>query len=416
MNITYLTWGETPRSYGVFASQAIGQFYQNSRQLQDNSYSFLSGLPLIHSGFVREKLGYLNELKNIRSKLGDIPFSIIPIFTTQNFINSAGLGFYSMHGLSLRLLSKKLKALKSDVVHCRAYHATWAALEVRRRYNLTYKVIFDARGLWPEEVAIKNGYDTQHPTYLFMKKIEQRLLKEADTTVVVSEPLLPYYEKLGATRIKCIHVSAPVDQLSKAERDSATSSERLTLGYVGALSADTWHQPTELLRLYKKIRSELPNTCLRIVTTSNHDDVRRVFSEISPNELTITATHNSDELAAELSQFDFGILSYYRPETEVEKLLSGMVLAVKTAEYMAAGLPVICNRMCGGAASIIEHTGFGIAYSPESLSEITKGALLNLKHTHSPSQVKMFASDAFSYESNAKRYAKLYDSGKQGTQ
>lgn len=409
MNITYLTWGETPRSYGIFASQAVGQFVHTSQQFPEHSYSFLSGLPVIHSGLVREKLGYCTEIRNIRTKLGEIPFSIIPIITTQNFINSGGVGFRSMHGTSLRSLAKKLKSLRSDVIHCRAYHATWAALEVRHRYKLNYRVIFDARGLWPEEVAIKKGYDPQHPTYLFMKKVEQRLLKESDVTIVVSNPLISHYQKLGATQIECIHVSAPVEKLARNRVNLRPSADRLTVGYVGALATNTWHQPLELLRIYKKIRTEYPNSHLRIVTTSNHDEVRRIFLEIPSSEITITSTHNSDELATELEQFDIGILAYYRPETEIEKLLSRMVIAVKTAEYMAAGIPVLCNKMCGGAASVIEATDFGLTYDPEGMSEVTQNALSNLKNGIDREQIKKYASDAFSYQNNAKRYAQLYE-------
>src|SRR5690606_20724497 len=97
MKVVYLTWGETPRSYGVFGSQVIGQFVETQKCTQDDDFHFVSGVPIIHSGLIREKWNYRKEIDNIKLRLGKIPFIKIPIFVPQNFVNSSKRSFGLMH-------------------------------------------------------------------------------------------------------------------------------------------------------------------------------------------------------------------------------------------------------------------------------------------------------------------------------
>ena len=200
MKIIYLTWGETPRSYGVFGSQAINQFVSNCKLNKDSECHLISAVPLIHSGFVREKVGYFDEIKKIKSLLGRISFSWIPIYATQNFINSNRFTFKLMHGLSHLHLLNKIKEIKPDIIHCRSYHAAWAAIKVRDKYNLNYKVVFDGRDLWPEEMALKQGFKEQSLDYKYLKNIEKFILEKADCSVSVSQKMHEHYVGLGAKK------------------------------------------------------------------------------------------------------------------------------------------------------------------------------------------------------------------------
>ena len=44
MKVIYLTWGETPRSYGVFGSQVIRQFVETSKLLPEHKFYMICGL------------------------------------------------------------------------------------------------------------------------------------------------------------------------------------------------------------------------------------------------------------------------------------------------------------------------------------------------------------------------------------
>ena len=85
-----------------------------------------------------------------------------------------------------------------------------------------------------------------------------------------------------------------------------------------------------------------------------------------------------------------------------------MVLAVKTVEYLSAGLPVLTNKYCGGAAYLLEKNNVGIDYNPINFSELTEKnirLLLNYKTIFNCIQI---AKDNFDYKVNAMKYTQIY--------
>ncbi|RNF48804.1 glycosyltransferase [Marinomonas hwangdonensis] len=409
MKIVYLTWGETPRAYGVFGSQVIGQFLETSKLSPEVEFHFISAVPIIHSGLIREKWHYFKELKSVKSKLSPIAFHWLPIWTSQNFINSSKYSFVLMHGLTHLHLKAKLKKIQPEIVHCRSYHAAWAALNVKIKYGFTYKIIFDGRGLWPEEVALKKDWSEQSIDYLFLKSIESQLLDKCDCSVSVSDTMHEYYTNLGAQNDHTIYLSADTRKL-KVEINEFEVSDTIRFCYVGALSEDTWHKPQLLVELYRKLRLLFPKTQLTIVTTSNFLLLKQAFSEFPTKEIIFTSTKTREELKQVLKKQDFGLMTYFLPENDKEKLLGNMVLAVKTAEYFVAGLPMICNAYCGGASSIIKENGLGVIYYPENIDDLTLEEFIPYLKVSAREKCQSFASENFDYEINAENYKELYQS------
>ena len=407
MKVVYLTWGETPRSYGVFASQVIGQFVETAKLSPDDEFHFISAVPLIHSGLVREKWRYTAELSNVKKKLGSVAFHWLPIVASQNFVNSSKATFNPMHGISHWFLKNKLTKLTPDIVHCRSYHAAWAALSVRKKYGLNFKIIFDGRGLWPEEVALKRNWCENSADYQFLKSIEKTLLLECDVSVSVSDTMHQHYLDLGAKNDQCIYLSADTEQL-KVSIDQLEPSATVRFCYVGALSEDTWHQPKGLVDLYRRLRTLYPKTQLTIVTTSNHDQLKIQFSEFPQEELVYSSTKTRVELKNILSVQDISLMTYFTPRNEKQKLLGKTVLAVKTAEYCVAGLPMICNTYCGGAAKLIDDNGLGLTYCPEKVDSLNSEDLLPYLNSEARKKCQAFALTNFDYAVNAGKYIELY--------
>jgi glycosyltransferase involved in cell wall biosynthesis len=407
MKVVYLTWGETPRSYGVFGSQVVGQFVETAKLSQKDEYHFISTVPYIHSGLIREGRSYRTELNKVRDKLGGIAFHWLPIYAPQNFVNSSKNTFSLMHGLAHLHLKNKLRSICPDIVHCRSYHAAWAALKVRKKYNLNYKIIFDGRGLWPEEVALKRNWSDISADYQFLKSIENTLLTECDASVSVSDAMHEHYMNLGAKNDYCVYLSTDVKQL-RVNINELKSDEIVRFCYVGALSEDTWHQPKVLVDLYRRLRSLFQETQLTIVTTSDHGQLKSQFSEFPQEELVFISTKTRMELKEVLKGQDFGLMAYFSPTTDQERLVANTVLAVKTAEYLIAGLPMICNEYCGGAARIILNNQLGITYFPEKLDVLTQRTLLPFLNQTARQKCQTFALENFDYAINAKKYLQLY--------
>ncbi|MCG3737693.1 glycosyltransferase [Vibrio cincinnatiensis] len=407
MKIVYLTWGETPRAYGVFGSQVLGQFAKTAKLSPADEFHFISAVPIVHSGIIREKWRYFTELKRVKNRLESVAFHWLPIMAFQNFVNSSEATFNLMHGVSHWFLKKTLIKLAPDIVHCRSYHAAWAALKVRKKYGLNFKIIFDGRGLWPEEIALKKGWSKDTSDYLFLKSIESKLLKECDCSISVSNTMHDHYLNLGAKNDHIVYLSVDTHQL-KVEKNEFEVSDVVRFCYVGALSEGTWHKPQLLVELYRKLRLLFPKTQLTIVTTSDFLVLKKAFSEFPAQEVIMTSTKTRAELKQIFVKQDFGLMTYFLPETDKQILLGDMVLAVKTAEYFVAGLPMICNKYCGGASIIINSNGLGVTYSPENIDTLTSEDLLPYLNMTIREKCQGFALNNFDYEVNAKKYLRLY--------
>lgn len=407
MKVLYLTWGETPRSYGVFGSQVLGQFVENSKEIPDGQFYFASALPIIHSGLVREKWSYSAEIKKVKEKLGEIPFFLIPIYAPQNIINSSKSTFRWMHFGTRLHLKKLLQRISPDIIHCRSYHAAWAALNVKRKYGFGYKIIFDARGLWPEEVALKKKYSFESKDYQFLKSIESKILNSSDITVAVSDPMRRHFELLNAKKVETIYLSADIEHL--AYNSCEIKNDRVQFCYVGALNNNTWHKPEVLLDLFFHIRSLIGDAQLTIVTTSCHDSLKKIFSKYI-DDVFFLSTKNVEELGEIFGRMDFGVMSYFKPTTDREIMLSRMVLAVKTAEYLISGLPMIVNNACGGASAIVEENEMGIVYDPDDFHGLTLEKIDRFLFNEEKIRISNKAKCLFGYKKHAELYALSYRS------
>ena len=257
MKIAYLTWGETPRNTGVFGSQAIGQFLANSSAMPQSKFFFVSAIPLIHSGLVRERTNYSKEIVAIRKRLGQIPFYSLSIYAPQNLIFSSKRTFGWMHfGMASRL-ARIFREIEPDIVHCRSYHAAYAALVAKIKFGFDYKVVFDPRGIWSEEVALRRGFSEADPNYIFLKKIESWITGLADAVISVSPQMRDYFDSLGALRSVCIYLSAPVERIKGFRKSSEVRGvpQTISIVYLGTLGNGTWHRPSELISLFKHLCS-----------------------------------------------------------------------------------------------------------------------------------------------------------------
>jgi glycosyltransferase involved in cell wall biosynthesis len=408
MNVMHLTWGETPRTYGVFGSQVIAQFVATRRVMPKSKFIFVSALPILHSGLTREKFRYFKECQKVQVALGDIPFKLLPIYAPQHLVNSSASSFNLFHGAAHWHLYRIIKSFKPDVIHCRSYHAAWAALSVRKRNSMEYSIVFDGRGLFPEEVALKRTYADDNTSYRFLKRIEHELLTECDISIAVSDPMKRHYLSLGANKCKTIYLSADSEGLNPL-KIKQRANDTVNFCYVGALSEDTWHKTTELKRLFLRLHELIPNANLTIVTTSDHGAVRKYFSEFSEGVVRITESRTLQQLKDHLQQADFGLMSYFEPKTQREIKLADMVLAVKTAEYLCNGLPIIVNKYCGGAAAIIGNHDLGVVYDPSDLKSIRLEDILS--HIPDIWRRKLIASKAsqlFDYTKHAHDYSDIY--------
>ena len=408
MKVIYLTWGETPRASGVYGSQVIAQLKNISDSANDIKLTLVAGLPFIHSGLVREKLKYSLEIKKIKKNISPLNFNKITILSPQNFINKPKLGFHTFHLAANKKLIKLIENYQPDIIHCRSYHAAYAAIKAKKNGGFAYKVIFDARGLWPEQFAVSLGKDENDSSYKKLKNIENYILKNSDNIVSVSETMTGHYKHMGITAniLSTIYPSCPNGE--KKTIAPSSHSGGYMFCYLGSLNENTWHKPSVLAELFKHLLKLAPESKLKIITKDSHSDIAIFFSESQLQNITFLSSHSLKELQKHLKDVSFGILSYFIPKTKLELLFADTVMAIKTGEYLSSGIPVLVNKFCGGAAAYVETNFVGISYDPESFNGLTKHSLNLLNSSNKHEQALHCSEKDFSYANNANKYLNIY--------
>ncbi|MFT6607892.1 MAG: glycosyltransferase involved in cell wall biosynthesis [Halocynthiibacter sp.] len=415
MRMIYLTWGEVPRMSSVYGGQVVRVISALQQQPEIESAKLLAGYPVIHSGLFREKHRYGAQLKAIRSAIGGDNFirRHLPVPPVGIYPNQRQLPFFFVGQVAR--IARILRRERPDVVHCRSYLAARMALLVRARYGFTYKVIFDARSLLPEEAALTGWWDYGSDTFKAWKAIEKELLDTADLSLTVSLPMQRWFDDLGAKRTGLIYLNVDTGAVDAA---ALRDTKRLDAGapvlaYAGHLAEGSWHEPINIWKVFSSFRSFEPGARLTVITKSSHAKLKAHaaasgFADLL-DAITFTSAASPVETVRKLQDADLAIFGYRDPVTAQERALAEPVFATKTAEYLCAGLPVIVNNVCGGARDYVLQKNLGVAYDPETLlTHDNVDTLLRLSRDRAA--ISQVSRSDFSVTENARRLVGLYGS------
>ena len=404
MRVFYLTWGETPRMSGVYKSQIINLL---SSFPDSVCVELICGLPIINSGLIRERNTFFNMLRQIRDHLSSANgtlFTIIPIFAFQTVIYPKKWSYFSLTFLSDFILFLYIKRKKPDILHCRGYHSTNLAIRLRDKYNLNYKVVFDPRGLFPEESVISMKCKIKSFGYKKLKQIESQNIIKSDIVLSVSDTMTEYFYSIGAKNVKTVYLSS---SLSKQHNVNKVNYDNIKFCYAGALSFNTWHKPDMLLDLFEKLNTIFPNSTLNILTNSDHFLILKLIPQGLSDRVFIKSCSTPEEVLINLSTQDIGLMAYSIPKDNIQMKVASTVFAIKSVEYFVSGLPVIVNKFCGGAKSFIEKYDLGLSYNPINYSEINRDYIIEMveKFYNSKDSIPL---SLFTYEANIKRLLDVY--------
>lgn len=401
LNVMYFTFGETPRLDGVYESQVIS-LLENTKQY--NNIHLYSVIPFVNSGFYKSGLKYLRLLKDITKRLSnsDVKFNYSFSAGPQNLFYSSKYGFNFFHNYSKKRLLNYIQVNDIHVVHCRSYHSAFEAIKLRARFGLEYKVVFDPRGLWPEESCIKKKNNFNDEGYEYLKEIESYILKNANITICLSIPMIKHYEALGALSCELVYAS------SKVINDKQESKyDELTFCYIGALNEDGWHSSEELFKVFSSIKKVKKDAKLLIVSPTKKSQILKAAKSEYLNDITIVAAKNSVEVLQLASKCHIGLLPFRIPKSAPEEMVGETMVGTKTLEYIASNMIIFANKYSGGARDLIEENNLGRSYDPEN---ITQDDIVNLLTMEPNFQGKDFVNNLFSDEFNAKRYSEIYSS------
>lgn len=258
-----------------------------------------------------------------------------------------------------------------DVLHARAHvPMAMALLALRVR---SFKLVFDIRGLMAEEYLDAGIWKEHSLPFRLVKRLERAGIQRSDQIVVLTERMRAWLISQQLKRADQIQViPCCVDFQRFAQTQTAPkNSGRFEVVYAGSLIG--LYLVEEMGRFFRAVKSLQPDAFLRILS-------------VSPPEQGANALRR-----AGLEDKDFEILAV--PPEQVPLHLRGARLGVsfrkstfaqiaasptKIPEYLAAGLPVICNSGIGDMDELVEQEGVGVVlrnFNDEAYEEAAVKAL-----------------------------------------
>ncbi|MGD9580391.1 MAG: glycosyltransferase, partial [Vampirovibrionia bacterium] len=233
MKILYFTFIENPfapENAGVMRGQVINVLKSISKTADDVELHWLA---LINTGSYKPTEEEINLLKaelreyNIVLKIIEIPS-----------------GKLSRWVFAKDQLAKYASIYNPDIVHCRVYPSTVVALGIRDKFKFSYKVIFDARGVYPEQILERSDGFVGKVRYKWWKLKEKRLLRDSDLIVGVTNAFVDHFKKINDKSsykfIPCcvdFNADQPDNENKALKNELGFSDNDLIAVYSGNLSA-----------------------------------------------------------------------------------------------------------------------------------------------------------------------------------
>ncbi len=336
-NILYLTYQENP--FRGNKAIIITQVEQLLKVLSDkNSITWImvynSQMNISHE-----------EIELYKKDLQSFGIRFIPLSLKEKNIYT---GFNRVYYWVKKYLSEN----PTDIIHCRGYAMTLAA-------NLSSKkekVIFDMRGVYPNECKINKKKPINYIEYFIWSIIESYNVKNSHAIVTVTK----YFKEYVISKYQCMHEKVKVvyncvdmnnfgysEKWRQSIREEFNCKEKYVVVFNGSI-LDKWQSFDQISQMYTDLKNHFKNTLFIILTRDNEVD----FSAygLKPEDIIVKNVANKD-VDKYLSASDVGLL------VRKDDIVNRVSFPVKFSEYMACGLPVIINDSMKGICEIINEKG-----------------------------------------------------------
>jgi glycosyltransferase involved in cell wall biosynthesis len=236
-------------------------------------------------------------------------------------------------------------------------------------------LVFDIRGFMPEEYTDAGVWPANGYLYRGLKRVERYLLRVSDAFVLLTEkardivfPGCSDTDNLGRPIevIPCCVDFERFESAGQASRESMRAELNVTgrrvIVYLGSFGG--WYMTDEMTEFLAVAHSQDPTTFSMILTQSPRQIVIDRMSSLGIKEKNFFVTQvTPGEVPRYLRAADIAI-SFIKPC--YSKQASS---PTKIAEYLAGGLPVVCNAGVGDLDKLIEENRVGALvndFTPEA--------------------------------------------------
>lgn len=420
-NLLYVTWGEVIVENGIFRNQVIEQLKVIKRTEPNLQIHLLSGIPFGNLKLLKRPKNFFRELKTIRENCESDGITF-----QYRFILGLSPWFYTPHkkmnfydSFQESFIKRFLRKKKISIVHCRSYNGTRLMLKIRKKNpDYRYKIVFDTRGNYPEEGLLKLNLGLEW--YSFWKRLEKELLDSSDAVVNVSDTFTDHVKAISKNpNIHTIYTSANLsnffrftdEERSQLREKFGINNDCRVLLYLGELNEIGWHRRSNLFNLYTQFKKAFAQTKLLLITASPKKEIEEHFLQrgFDNNELLVFKGHNQKEVNYYLNIADYSALPFKKIESEFEGVIGYTMIASKTGEYLATGLPVIVNNKIGAASKLVNETQTGITYEMDNEASVIP--LLKEFEANKALVIERCEQTAkrFDAKINAEKYLAIYD-------
>lgn len=294
-----------------------------------------------------------------------------------------------------------------DVLHARAHVPMAMALLVRRFAGV--KLIFDIRGLMAEEYADAGIWREQSLPFRLVKRLERAGIRRADQIVVLTERFRDWLignNLKQAEQIRVIPCCVDFDRFATAlDAEAGVPSPRFEVIYAGSLIG--LYLVEEMGRFFKAVKAERPDAFLRILSVSPPNEGAKALKRagLSEGDFEITAV-TPDEVPRHLNHARVGVS--FRKSAFAQIASS----PTKIPEYLAVGLPVVCNSGIGDMDELVERERVGVvlrSFDEASFKRAAAEAIDLAEDEGVGGRAKKVAHQYFDLEKvGGRRYVELY--------
>jgi len=307
--------------------------------------------------------------------------------------------------LSLWLILTK----RIHILHARSYIPAMLALYLKKITGR--KVVFDPRGIIPEELQLTKNWDSTNPQYLRWKKIEQKLLTQSDEVIVLSIPFSEHYQKMVPS-LKPIIVPCAVDidhfrpftkKANELQISLGLQHKYLVLYTMGHFVP--YQDFDSAIKIFQQISAHIPNAHFLVLTPDTAAVSQALENKIPASSFTVLSA-SFDQMPIYISMAQIGLM------VRIPSLITSVSSPVKLAEYLACGLPVIAQTGIGYTDQILSERKAGIILKSDALTDADLHWLSQLASPEYRASVSsdciLLAKSHFSWDLYLDTYFQLY--------
>ena len=313
-------------------------------------------------------------------------------------------------------LNKKLKKLLKngvDLIHCRSYITSLAALNIKKKYQIPF--IFDMRGFYADErvdgkIWNKNHFIFKH-IYNYFKTKEKEFLQESSHTVSLTtagKKEIESWKLKGQSPISVIPCCTDEDLFRKenikpVKKEIGIKEDDFVISYVGSIG--TWYMLNEMLDFFKELQKTRTNAKFLLITKDDPNPIIYKVKEKSIDTRCIIIQPSSREMMPSFigaSNFSiFFILPVFSKKASSP---------TKMGEIMNLGIPIICNSGVGDVDEIMNQCMPELLIKEFTLKEYER--VINLiieKYKPNKQKIIETSHNYYSLEKGIQKYKQIYE-------